>query len=149
MSQYVVVGSATTHWVDSTVASKVGTALSNGVQFVTIDGNIIASNTIRGILKPEDYIANAKVKRQSWRCRFKSVHQHQETCACKRRLEPTESTQIEESIKLSPHQIKVKEARSEAIMSYIRSNLGNLKALKDDKARKAYVDQKLKDRGIL
>lgn len=136
---HVVVTRLGDYWVTQDQARKIAESLGAS-KFITLEGSMISTYSIDGILTPEQYKTNASQRGRSWRCKYGNVHAAAESCRCSIALNPPKKPAGE--IDISPELKAERAARAKAIVEYTRKNFGNPSALKDKAAREQYVDQR-------
>ena len=125
-------------WITPDEARKVCTALANKTAYITIHENVIAANSVRGVLQPKDYTDNAKQRHQSWVCKHGNVHKFDESCGCAR---PLAAPQPPIELDISEHEKQVRAARAQAMREYVgRALKGDRKLLKDAAHRDQWVE---------
>ncbi len=124
-------------WLETPVANKLARAMQNNTaKFVTLNGNMIAINSIRGLLTPEAYKAMASTRKQNWVCRWGSVHQPSDNCQCQPQLPNLETKALKEHEPTEDEKL-----RGRAVLEYMRENKRDLKAMTNKKKREEFVKQ--------
>lgn len=138
MNKHVVmVSSMGDMWLETSTANKLARAMQNNTaKFVTLNGNMIAINSIRGLLTPEAYKAMASTRKQNWVCRWGSVHQPSDNCQCQPQLPNLETKALKEHEPTEDEKL-----RGRAVLEYMRENKRDLKAMTNKTKREEFVKQ--------
>ena len=119
-------------------AREVAVKISEGYKNIAIQGAILATHSIDGILPYDRYRDSARIKNRGFICLHENFHRANEQCACSRLQAIDKNKQIEAKAKPTTEE----EARGTAAREYIRENLKNPDALKDADAREAFVKKR-------
>ena len=140
LKSHIVVTRLGDYWVTQdqarTIAKTLGTA-----KFITLEGSMISTYSIDGILTPEQYKDNARQRSKHWKCQHGNIHGATEFCRCGHALaSPTPRVELD----ISDEQKAINAARARATSEYIRERLGSGKKheLKDSAKREAYVERR-------
>lgn len=119
-------------------AREVAVKISEGYKNIALQGAILATHSIDGILPYDRYRDSARIKNRGFICLHENFHRANEQCACSRLKAIDKNKQIEAKAKPTTEE----EARGTAAREYIRENLKNPDALKDADAREAFVKKR-------
>lgn len=116
-------------------AREVAVKISEGYKNIALQGAILATHSIDGILPYDRYRDSARIKNRGFICLHENFHRANEQCACSRLQAIDKNKQIDAKVQPTTEE----EARGTAAREYIRENLKNPEALKDADAREAFV----------
>lgn len=116
----VMVSSMGDMWLDEAIANKLAQSMKSNAKYVTLNGNIIAVNSIRALLKPEDYKLMVVTRKQNWVCRHGNAHSPTDNCFCGAELKPTNAPQLEKTNPLTPEQQAEKDRRASAHLAWLK-----------------------------
>lgn len=119
-------------------AREVAVKISEGYRNIALQGSILATHSIDGILPYDRYRDSARIKNRGFICLHENFHRANEQCACSRLQAIDKNKQIDAKAKPTTEE----EARGTAAREYIRENLKNPEALKDSDAREAFVEKR-------
>nr|DAR84133.1 MAG TPA: hypothetical protein [Caudoviricetes sp.] len=119
-------------------AREVAVKIAEGYKNIAIQGAILATHSIDGILPYDRYRDSARIKNRGFICLHENFHRANEQCACSRLQAIDKNKQIDAKAKPTTEE----EARGTAAREYIRENLKNPEALKDADAREAFVKKR-------
>lgn len=119
-------------------AREVAVKISEGYRNIALQGSVLATHSIDGILPYDRYRDSARIKNRGFICLHENFHRANEQCACSRLQAIDKSKQIEAKVQPTTEE----EARGTAAREYIRENLKNPEALKDADAREAFVKKR-------
>jgi molecular chaperone DnaK (HSP70) len=119
-------------------AREVAVKISEGYRNIALQGAILATHSIDGILPYDRYRDSARIKNRGFICLHENFHRANEQCACSRLQAIDKNKQIDAKAKPTTEE----EARGTAAREYIRENLKNPDALKDADAREAFVKKR-------
>ena len=119
-------------------AREVAVKIAEGYKNIAIQGAILATHSIDGILPYDRYRDSARIKNRGFICLHENFHRANEQCACARLQAIDKNKQIDAKAKPTTEE----EARGTAAREYIRENLKNPDALKDADAREAFVKKR-------
>jgi len=154
VNDIVLVSSVGDFWITGEVARKVATSMQKGTAHITINGNMIACNSIRGLLQPAQYKTNAVNSRRNWVCKRGTGHAFNDVCNCKDPIKADlTKPALEKSNPLTPEQQAEKDRRSRANLAWMRANKGNFKRLANkaerDKFIAEYDDEKTMEKPLI
>jgi molecular chaperone DnaK (HSP70) len=119
-------------------AREVAVKISEGYRNIALQGSVLATHSIDGILPYDRYRDSARIKNRGFICLHENFHRANEQCACSRLQAIDKNKQIDAKAKPTTEE----EARATATRDYIRENLKNPEALKDIDAREAFVKKR-------
>lgn len=119
-------------------AREVAVKISEGYRNIALQGSVLATHSIDGILPYDRYRDSARIKNRGFICLHENFHRANEQCACSRLQAIDKNKQIDAKAKPTTEE----EARGTAAREYIRENLKNPEALKDADAREAFVKKR-------
>ena len=119
-------------------AREVAVKISEGYKNIAIQGAILATHSIDGILPYDRYRDSARIKNRGFICLHENFHRANEQCACSRLQAIDKNKQIDAKAQPTTEE----EARGAAAREYIRENLKNPEALKAEYARDAFVKKR-------
>ncbi len=128
------------YWLTQAEARAVALALGES-KYITIEGSMISTFSIDGIVTAEQYKLAAKQRGRSWKCAHGGVHVGNDPCRCSIQLAPPR--QPVGYIEMSPEAKLEADARSQALREYMRKNLKDPVALKDREAREKFVTKRV------
>ena len=135
----IIVSSVGDFWVKEDVAKSVAQAMNDEVKHITLNGNIIATNSIRGLLQQDEYKKMARIQNRKWQCQYGNVHNPDETCRCK--LELT----AQNKNLLGVHKnTDLDNLKAEATREWISVNKGNWELIKNSEERRKFVEKYIK-----
>lgn len=149
MSEIVLVSTVCDIWVDGPTARKVAEAMQAGSVFITIKGNMIATNSIKGLMQPAIYKTHCVNTRRNWTCRRGAGHTFNQRCDCKELLPPKDLSQpsLSSENELTPEQQNEANIKAEAMKAWIKHCKPNWKKMADKREREKYVDNFIKNYG--
>jgi hypothetical protein len=123
-------------WLNERTAKALAEAMNNNVKYVTLKGNIIAVNSIRGLLTPEAYKLMVSTRKQNWVCKYGHAHSPTDICNCQpaligdlatpalaERHEPTEAEKL----------------RGRAVLEFMRAYKHDFSKMRDGELREKFV----------
>lgn len=123
-------------WLDDKVAKELARAMKDNTKFVTLKGNIIAVNSIRGLLTPEAYKLMVSTRKQNWVCKYGNAHAPSDVCHCQpaligdlntpalaERHEPTEAEKL----------------RGRAVLEFMRLHKRDFEAMRNTELREKFI----------
>lgn len=136
----VLVSSVGDWWIDEAIARKVAEAVQKGKAFIHVEGSMIATNSIRGLLQPEKYKAQAVNYKRNWICKRGSSHTYNDNCWCK---DPVTADltkpALAEKNDLTPEQQAAKDLRALASREWISKHKPNWKKIADKEGREKFI----------
>jgi hypothetical protein len=137
----VMVSSIGDMWLDEATAKALAHAMKGGSKFVTLKGNLIAVNSIRGLLKPEDYKLMVTTRKQNWVCKYGNGHSPADNCQCHPAVKASEAPQLAEEATLTPAGKAEQERRKQAWLAWLKKykrNFSNPEFMNNEK-REAFI----------
>jgi len=131
-------------WLTPKEARLSATAKAKGTKNVSLRGNIYATSTIRGFLKPETYKTMYTSKRRSWVCSKGSTHLWDEICSCKSMLNAPDRKKLENK-PLTPEQERIAKLKADAMREWIKSCRSDFKRMGDSKKRSIFLKKYMEE----
>lgn len=143
----VLVTSLSDFWIEDNAASVIQRAWQDQKPYLAIQGSLIATSSIKGILKPSVYKTHCVNARRNWTCSKGAGHNYNQRCDCNDLLKPKDLSQpsLNSHNERTFEQSAQEKVRAEAMKAWIKHCQPNWGLMKNKREQKKYVDNFIKN----
>ena len=123
-------------WLEDRVAKELARAMKDNTKFVTLKGNIIAVNSVRGLLTPEAYKLMVSTRKQNWVCKYGNAHSPTDICNCQPALIGDLTTP---ALTAKHEPTEAEKLRGKAVLEFMRTYKHDFSKMGDEELREKFI----------